>query len=91
MREDITILEVDEDASDDSNEKDLEKKTSKESNNSKSKNSDKFKANNVKITLDPKTTDYIAFLLNNQVKLDNMEMVVDIKISETIINSFYHK
>ena len=91
IREDITILEVDEDVSDDSNEKDLEKKTSKESNNSKSKNSDKFKANNVKITLDPKTTDYIAFLLNNQVKLDNMEMVVDIKISETIINSFYHK
>ena len=91
IKEDITILEADEDEEklEDSQEFNLNKKISKESQNSK--NSDKFKANNVKITLDPKTTDYIAFLLNNQVKLDNMEMVIDIKISETIINSFYDK
>ena len=45
----------------------------------------------MKIALDPKTTDYIAFLLDNQVKLDNMEMVIDIKLSETVLNSFYDK
>ena len=91
---DITILEADEEEEEDIIEsKDiiLAKKSSKGSDSSKSKNSDKFKANNMKITLDPKTTDYIAFLLNNQIKLDNMEMVVDIKISETMINSFYDK
>lgn len=92
IKEDITIIEEDEDEENDDNiENNLNKKASKESENSKAKNSDKFKANNMKITLDPKTTDYIAFLLNNQIKLDNMEMVIDIKISETVFNSFYDK
>ena len=88
---DLTILEIDEDEDlDESIEQSFDKKVSKES-DTKSKNSDKFKEKNVKIALDPQTTDYIAFLLNNQIKLDNMEMIVDVKISETIVNSFYDK
>ena len=85
----MTIVELDEDEDSDENmDKSFEKKISKES-DLKSKNSDKFKEKNIKIALDPKTTDYIAFLLNNQIKLDNMEMLVDVKISQTIFNSFY--
>jgi len=95
IKDDITILEDEEEENSDEDEEKLnkiiDKKKSKESENSKSKNSDKFKANNIKITLDPKTTDYIGFLLNNQIKLDNMEMLIDIKISETVFNSFYDK
>ena len=88
---DMTIVELDEDEDSDENmDKSFEKKISKES-DLKSKNSDKFKEKNIKIALDPKTTDYIAFLLNNQIKLDNMEMLVDVKISQTIFNSFYDK
>ena len=93
IQDDITIIEEDEDEELDANiENNLNKKTSKESEGGvKAKNTDIFKANNIKITLDPKTTDYIAFLLNNQIKLDNMEMVIDIKISETVFNSFYDR
>ena len=87
---DLTIVELDEDEDSDDIDKSFDKKISKES-DMKSKNSDKFKEKNIKIALDPKTTDYIAFLLNNQIKLDNMEMIVDVKISETIFNSFYDK
>ena len=88
---DLTIIELDEDEDSDENiDKSFDKQISKES-DIKSKNSDKFKEKNMKIALDPKTTDYIAFLLNNQIKLDNMEMIVDVKISETIFNSFYDK
>ena len=87
----LTIVEIEEDEeSDDNIEREYDKKISKES-DAKSKNSDKFKEKNVKIALDPQTKDYIAFLLNNQVKLDNMEMVIDVKIAQTIFNSFYDK
>ena len=92
INDDITIVELDEEYSDEEDlDPLLDKKASKESDNTSKKNYDIFKKNNTKITLDPKTTDYINFLLKNQVKLDNMEMVVDIKISEIIINSFYDK
>ena len=95
IRDDITIIEDEEEEEDldENQENNLNKKLSKESSSSnpKTKNSDQFKANNMKIALDPKTTDYIAFLLDNQVKLDNMEMVIDIKLSETVLNSFYDK
>ena len=87
IRDDIIIEEENEDELfDDENEK---KDENKEENLIK-KNS-KFEISNSKISLEKKTTDYIAFLLNNQVKLDNMEMIIDIKLSEIIFDSFYHK
>ena len=94
--EDITIIEEDEEEDEElyeNQENNLQKKLSKESSgsNPKTKNSDQFKANNMNIALDPKLKDYIAFLLDNQIKLDNMEMVIDIKLSETVFNSFYEK
>ena len=96
ISEDITILEEDDEEDEDfyeNQENNLQKKLSKESSgsNPKTKNSDQFKANNMNIALDPKLTDYITFLLDNQIKLDNMEMVIDIKLSETVFNSFYEK
>ena len=69
-----------------------EKSKEKEGNESLEKqNSNKFEISQSKISLDKKVTDYIAFLLNNQVKLDNMEMVIDITLSEVVFDSFYHK
>ena len=59
--------------------------------NKKNITNNMLEVNKLEISLDKKITDYIAFLLNNQVQLDNMEMVIDIKLSEIIFDSFYHK
>ena len=80
VRDDIIIEEEENEESDEEN-----------TNTAKNKNTSKFEVTNSKISLGKKTTDYIAFLLDNQVKLDNMEMIIDIKLSEIIVDSFYHK
>ena len=90
---DNVIIEEEEDDSSDE-EKEIRKEKSKEkkgNENLDKKNSNKFEISQSKISLDKKVTDYIAFLLNNQVKLDNMEMVIDITLSEVVLDSFYHK
>jgi hypothetical protein len=90
---DNVIIEEEEDDSSDE-EKEIRKEKSKEkkgNENLDKKNSNKFEISQSKISLDKKVTDYIAFLLNNQVKLDNMEMVIDITLSEVVFDSFYHK
>ena len=79
IRDDIIIEEENEESDTEKEDQPLKKKNSK------------FEVSNSKISLEKKTTDYIAFLLDNQVKLDNMEMVIDIKLSEIIFDSFYHK
>ena len=84
IRDDIIIEEENEENSDDNESENKKEEKLK-------KKSSKFEVNNSKISLEKKTTDYIAFLLNNQVKLDNMEMVITIKISYIVIDSFYHK
>ena len=48
----------------------------------------KYETNN---NLDQKTKDYIEFLLNNQVSMDNMEMIINIKLNEIFFESFFHK
>ena len=82
IRDDIII--------EDENESESDENEDKKENNLNKKNS-KFEVSNSKISLEKKTTDYIAFLLNNQVKLDNMEMIINIKVSYIVIDSFYHK
>ena len=85
---DNIIIEEEENEAISDNENENEKN---EKEGSLKKKNSKFDINNSKIILSPKTKEYIAFILNNQIKLDNMEMVVDIKISELVIDSFYHK
>ena len=86
-REIDVILEEDYDDINDYEEEDeLESQKDEEL---KKKNS-KFEVKSSKIILDNKTKEYIAFLLNNQVKLDNMEMVIDVNLSEIVVDSFYH-
>ena len=84
IRNDIIIEEEENEESDD------EKEENQREQPIKKKNS-KFEVTKSKISLGKKTTDYIAFLLDNQVKLDNMEMAINIELSEVIFNSFYHK
>ena len=84
IREDIVIEEEKEEKSDN------EKENKNEEKDLKKKNS-KFDIKNSKISLDEKTICYIKFLLNNQVKLDNMEFIIDIQLSEIIFDSFYCK
>ena len=87
IREDLIIEEDDdEDISDGEIKPDLIEKEEKQK-----KNNNKFEISKSKIVLDHRINEYIAFLLNNQVKLDNMEMVIDINISEMVFGSFYHK
>ena len=98
---DNVIIEEEDDEDDSSEEeneidkyKEIRKEKSKEKEDKENldkKNSNKFEISKSKISLDKKVTDYIAFLLNNQVKLDNMEMVIDITLSEVVFNSFYEK
>ena len=81
---------IEEDENEDISDKEQENENKEKEVNLKKKNS-KFELSSSKISLEKKTTDYIAFLLNNQVPLDNMEMIIDIKLSEIVFDSFYHK
>jgi len=98
-KDNVIIEDEDDDSSeeekeiDNEKEKEIRKEKSKDkeaNENLEKKNSNKFELSESKISLDKKVTDYIAFLLNNQVKLDNMEMVIDITLSEVVFGSFYH-
>ena len=84
--DDIIIEEDEDDLFDDIKNGEI----SSQKNEDLKKKDSKFEVKSSKIVLDNKTKEYIAFLLNNQVKLDNMEMVIDITLTEMIVDSFYH-